>query len=240
MLEEEMDRQKVTTPHDNDIIKGRGNGANLHPGNIRFRQLVKVAREGYALSSKADKKRYAASILQHISSLDPPGRFLDKDDKGQWFVMDAKESKAKTRQALREGVPAIMKAHNQQMLEEEPEPLFLDLHVAACATGSNNTIEYPSGMADTSDTMASLRSLNDPSSSVSSNAFRSISHSSALTNQALTRHLHEAESGDRSGIGKCDDGAESVSDSSAADFGCDEQDESDELDEKRTVKDGRK
>ena len=239
-----MDRQKVTTPHDNDIIKGRGNGANLHPGNIHFRQLVKVAREGYALSSKADKKKYAESILQHISSLDPPGRFLDKDDKGQWFVMDAKKSKAKTRQALREGVPAIVKAHNQQqMLEEEPEPLFLDLHVAACATSSNNSIiDYRNGMADTADRMTSLRSLNDPSSSASSKASKSISHSSAVTNQALTRHdLHEAESGDRSGTGKCEDGAESISDSSgAADFGCDELDESDEQDEERTAKDGRK
>ncbi len=234
-----MDRQKVTTPHDNDIIKGRGNGANLHPGNIRFRQLVKVAREGYALSSKADKKKYAESILQHISSLDPPGRFLDKDDKGQWFVMDAKKSKAKTRQALREGVPAIVKAHNQQqMLEEEPEPLFLDLHVAACAAGSNSTIDYRNGMADTADRMASLRSSNDPSSSASSNASKSISHSSAVTNQALTRHdLHGVERGDRSGTGKCEDDAESISDSSAADFGCDE---SDELDEKRAGKDGRK
>jgi len=237
-----MDRQKVTTPHDNDVIKGRGNGANLHPGNIRFRQLVKVAREGYALGSKADKKRYAENILQYISSLDPPGRFLDKDDKGQWFVMDAKKSKAKTRQALREGVPAIVKAHNhQQMLEEEPEPLFLDLHVAACATSSNNAIDYPNGRDDTADTMTSLRPFDNPPSSTASNTSRSISHSSSVTNQASTRHLHGAESGDTtSGAGKCDNDAESISDSSVADFGCDELDESDELDEKPTTKDGRK
>lgn len=104
----------MITPNDNDVLKGRGNGANLHPGNIRFRALVKAARAGYALSSKADKRMYASCIVQQISSLDPPGRFLDKDEEGRWFVMDEKKSMDKTRQALREGAPAIAKAHNDK------------------------------------------------------------------------------------------------------------------------------
>ncbi len=104
----------VITPNDHDVIRGRGNGANLHPGNIRFRALVKTARAGYALSSNADKRKYVDCIVQHIRSLDPPGRFLDKDEDGRWFVMDDRKANKKTRQALREGVPAIVKAHNDK------------------------------------------------------------------------------------------------------------------------------
>jgi len=100
------------TPHDHDVLSGRGNGSNLHPGNIRFRQLVNVARERYVSGSKEDKKKYVYCIVHHISSLNPPGRFLKKLDgkDGPWSIMSEKVVINKTRQALREKAPEIEKA----------------------------------------------------------------------------------------------------------------------------------
>ncbi len=110
-----MDPSTIT-PHENDVLAGRGNGVNLHPGNIRFRQLVNVAKEGYVLASLEDKRKYANCIVQHIRNLSPPGRFLKKSSgkDGYWSVMNDKGAHDKTRQALREGAPAIEKAQRDK------------------------------------------------------------------------------------------------------------------------------
>jgi len=212
-----MNRQ-VITPKDNDVIKGRGNGANLHPGNIRFRELIKAAREGYALSSKADKKQYTNWIVQHISNLDPPGRFLDKDKDGRWFVMDDRKAKDKTSQALREGAPAIVKAHNDKFKKILEEPIFLDISSFA----TNNTIEYPNGMND-GDIMSTPHSVESPSL-VTTYRANSISKSSALTNQISTCDFKGPDTGTSSGADKCGHEVDSLSDSSLADFGYDDND----------------
>eukprot|EP00553_Chaetoceros_curvisetus_P016171 CAMPEP_0204652016 /NCGR_PEP_ID=MMETSP0718-20130828/14308_1 /ASSEMBLY_ACC=CAM_ASM_000674 /TAXON_ID=230516 /ORGANISM="Chaetoceros curvisetus" /LENGTH=444 /DNA_ID=CAMNT_0051675921 /DNA_START=257 /DNA_END=1593 /DNA_ORIENTATION=+ len=112
------------TPHEHDVLYyGRGNGS--HTGTIRFRQLVNVARERYVSGSKEDKKKYVYCIVHHISSLNPPGRFLKQLDgkDGPWSIMSEKYAHDKTRQALREKAPAIEKA----LREKASDPFLMVL-----------------------------------------------------------------------------------------------------------------
>jgi len=69
----------LTTPNKNDILCGRGSGPNDHIGNVSFRKLVSSRKEEYMkASSRAQKQLIAKEIIETISSMDPPGRFLEK------------------------------------------------------------------------------------------------------------------------------------------------------------------
>ena len=50
---------------------------NKHPGNQRYRWLVKEERPAFlAAKLRKDKRAIAMSIMQQVNKLDPPGRFL--------------------------------------------------------------------------------------------------------------------------------------------------------------------
>lgn len=91
----------VSAPHEFDVVKGRGNGANLHPGNIAFRKLVTAHKDTYYVSSNDEKKRIVVIIIDLIQSSTPAGRFLTEDC-GVWRLMDEKSVLRKVGQALRE------------------------------------------------------------------------------------------------------------------------------------------
>mmetsp|Transcript_14250 Transcript_14250/g.29940 ORF Transcript_14250/g.29940 Transcript_14250/m.29940 type:complete len:508 (-) Transcript_14250:297-1820(-) len=97
---------------DNDVLCGRGVNIAAHPGNERFRTLVTTrADENYCETySASEKKALADEIVRHIASLDPPGRFLKREGRGQisrglngpWEELSHKEAVKKTCQALRD------------------------------------------------------------------------------------------------------------------------------------------
>lgn len=97
---------------DNDVLSGRGVNIAAHPGNERFRTLVTTrADDSYCESySASEKKAVAEEIVQHISSLNPPGRFLKREGRGQvsrglngpWEELTRREAIKKTCQALRD------------------------------------------------------------------------------------------------------------------------------------------
>jgi hypothetical protein len=97
---------------DNDVLSGRGVNIAAHPGNERFRTLVTTrADESYCEAySATEKKAVAEEIVRHISSLDPPGRFLKREGRGQvsrglngpWEELSRREAIKKTCQALRD------------------------------------------------------------------------------------------------------------------------------------------
>jgi hypothetical protein len=98
--------------HDHDVLSGRGVNIAQHPGNERFRSLVTTrADENYCTQYTASEKRAVAEdIIKHIKSLDPPGRFLRKDERGgsskglngPWEELPEHEAIKKTCQALRD------------------------------------------------------------------------------------------------------------------------------------------
>ena len=93
----------ITHPHPHDVLCGRGNTINYHPGNQYFRSLVKPLKPEYVVSSKQEMKLFAQLIVEHIQALRPPGRFLKKNKGGNfWEEVENKYALEKTRQSLRE------------------------------------------------------------------------------------------------------------------------------------------
>eukprot|EP00588_Corethron_pennatum_P001306 CAMPEP_0194297676 /NCGR_PEP_ID=MMETSP0169-20130528/59500_1 /TAXON_ID=218684 /ORGANISM="Corethron pennatum, Strain L29A3" /LENGTH=718 /DNA_ID=CAMNT_0039047555 /DNA_START=113 /DNA_END=2269 /DNA_ORIENTATION=+ len=77
-------RSGISTYHDNDVLCGRGQSANIHPGNVYFRSLVEKRLEEFNSQpntgeGNCSKSKITQSFVDHIRNLDPPGRFLKKN-----------------------------------------------------------------------------------------------------------------------------------------------------------------
>ena len=100
----------IVTPHDHDVLSGRGNFVNYHPGNEHFRALVRKHKMQYVECPKPQKGKFSRLIVDEIKRRDPPGRFLKQDSSSKlWYDIGDKKALDKTRQALREGAPDILK-----------------------------------------------------------------------------------------------------------------------------------
>ena len=114
--------KRIGTPHEHDVLSGRGGAINSHVGNQRFREWVRVRREKYNLAkSKAEKARVANEVMDLVRNQSPPGRFLQRDQSSSsmgvtwWVEVDEIKAMAKTSQALREGAPSIRAAHKDDL-----------------------------------------------------------------------------------------------------------------------------
>lgn len=112
--------RRIRTPHPHDVLCGRGGGINGHVGNRVFRDLVAERRLDYNLaSSKSEKARVAKEVMNLVTGLSPPGRFLMRDPTGGigswWIEIDENKAMAKTSQALREGAPSIRAQHQDDL-----------------------------------------------------------------------------------------------------------------------------
>jgi len=100
----------IAAPHDHDVLSGRGNFVNYHAGNEHFRALVRKHKVAYVACPKPQKAKFSRLIVDEVRSRDPPGRFLKQDNKTKlWFDIGDKKALDKTRQALREGAPDLLK-----------------------------------------------------------------------------------------------------------------------------------
>lgn len=101
---------EIITPHEHDVLSGRGNFVNYHAGNEHFRALVRKHKLEYVRCPKPQKGKFSKMIVDEIKARDPPGRFLKQDAQTKlWYDIGEKKALDKTRQALREGAPEIMK-----------------------------------------------------------------------------------------------------------------------------------
>mmetsp|Transcript_27557 Transcript_27557/g.64606 ORF Transcript_27557/g.64606 Transcript_27557/m.64606 type:complete len:672 (+) Transcript_27557:462-2477(+) len=106
---EQSSKEIVVQP--NDVLCGRGGETNHHPGNVRYRSLVKAYQKLYLLAKRRDKPKIAQCIVVSVRGVN--GRFLKrmKDSKlgGSLVWVDVGNVKAreKTSQALREGAPDL-------------------------------------------------------------------------------------------------------------------------------------
>jgi len=119
----------IELPHDNDVLLGRGNYVNGHPGNRRFRVYVQMQRELYFATPKSDKPLFAKMIVGTIRNLVPPGRFLKKDRATKlWSDVGDRKAWDKTRQALREKSISIADTTKTEILppvDESPKVVEL-------------------------------------------------------------------------------------------------------------------
>jgi len=100
----------IVTPHEHDVLSGRGNFVNYHAGNEHFRALVRKHKVAYVACPKPQKGKFSRIIVDEIRSRNPPGRFLKQDPNTKlWNDIGEKKALDKTRQALREGAPDLVK-----------------------------------------------------------------------------------------------------------------------------------
>jgi hypothetical protein len=81
---------------ENDVLYGGRGAHSTNPANQTFLTILKSSREEYKESSS--KKTFVESIMEEWKSLDPPGRFLQRDgdaDTKEWFEIDPKVMKKK-------------------------------------------------------------------------------------------------------------------------------------------------
>mmetsp|Transcript_26438 Transcript_26438/g.39094 ORF Transcript_26438/g.39094 Transcript_26438/m.39094 type:complete len:315 (+) Transcript_26438:149-1093(+) len=121
----------IETPHKHDVLSGRGNFVNYHAGNEYFRSLVREHKVAYVACPKPQKGKYSQLIVDKISALDPPGRFLKQDNNTKlWYDIGEKKALDKTRQALREGAPDLLKEicnpEDEVATQRDVKPNFLE------------------------------------------------------------------------------------------------------------------
>lgn len=108
MSESSANRSYIDKPSHNDVLLGRGVGINRRPGNIYFRDVVSQQVEEYLESSKSHKIKISRRVIDHIHALNPPGRFLEKDEAtGRWRECEVKRAHEKAAQALRDGAARL-------------------------------------------------------------------------------------------------------------------------------------
>jgi hypothetical protein len=88
-------------PSKQDIISGRGSGANHNPGNIRFIELVRTVIETYLASTKGQKKEVAVSVVEMLHN---EGRRFWEHKGETWRIMDCKQAVEKTSAAIRDQI----------------------------------------------------------------------------------------------------------------------------------------
>ena len=128
-------KKEKIIPHINDIVSGRGSGSNRHEGNLYFRKLIRENKQLYLSRSKNEKMQVARDIYKKIESLNPPGRFLQKNpETGTWFKIGLSRALEKISQALREkntkhqsqSSPHHHQQTNSFVAEQQGQNFFLD------------------------------------------------------------------------------------------------------------------
>jgi len=92
----------------NDVLCGRGGETNHHPGNVRYRSLVKAYQKLYLLAKRREKPKIAQCIVVSVRGVN--GRFLKRmkyANKRFWVDVGNVKAREKTSQALREGAPDL-------------------------------------------------------------------------------------------------------------------------------------
>lgn len=122
-----------------DVLLGRGAGVNLHPGNLRFRDIVQRHRISYSQAHKLEKASIAQYIVDQVRRC--RGRFLvkDTDDDDLWIEVDTDRAREKTSQALREKINDSPKrkfhVHHHATPQPQPQqqhayPYYQDEHLS--------------------------------------------------------------------------------------------------------------
>ena len=92
----------VEEPSCFDILCGRGGRSNHHPGNKKYREVVRIMKASYRnIDTKSAKTDVSRAIVEHVYNYG--GRFLKQDKAtGNYHVLSPVEARKKTSQALRE------------------------------------------------------------------------------------------------------------------------------------------
>lgn len=131
-------------PNKNDVVSGRGSGANKHPGNHNFRKLIKDNKAYYLSLSKNLKMGVARDIYDQIAAMTPSGRFLQKNpETDTWFELKKDRALEKISQALREK-PHAKKLDHQHQNQNQQQQFPGAMNNMMNGPGMNPQMGYPS------------------------------------------------------------------------------------------------
>lgn len=155
----------IAEPNENDVLCGRGNNSNRHPGNIHFRELIAANKVFYSTLTKKEKMLVARQIVDIIHhGTDPPGRFISRDtmsNDGLWYDIGLPRSLEKTSQALREKSAAEKLLQHQQQHQSEKD------HTMSPVSSSFSADDRPSKEIETHEVAQMKMPLSPPSSMAS-------------------------------------------------------------------------
>jgi len=175
----------ITEVNENDIICGRKGLALKHTGNMSYRKIVALNKEGYATCLKNEKLRISKSIVAAMREVG--GRFLERLDGGTSMTIDEKDEDGnpvayrdigdrraveKTSQALREGQPRI-----RRMLAEKQGKMA----AAAAATQASSSVAASLPSQAVSSLAAAARHQQPAASAAASMAASSMSHAASAS-----------------------------------------------------------
>ena len=85
-------------PSENDVICARGSRAFQHPGNQRFREIIKENMAAYssAENNRMEKSNIVSRIVDFVS--DSRGVVVKKDESGEWFQVGLTAAREKVGQ----------------------------------------------------------------------------------------------------------------------------------------------
>jgi hypothetical protein len=120
---DEKDEKDRSALGSHDVLLGRGLGTYNHVGNVKFRQLVNEHKLRYVACSKTDKPKIAKELVRFWRNLEPPGRFLARDEEckknspkilhgSRWYEVGDKKAQEKASQCLRERTPDVKPYYN--------------------------------------------------------------------------------------------------------------------------------
>ncbi|CAB9501730.1 expressed unknown protein [Seminavis robusta] len=148
-------------PH--DVLLGRGGGTNNYCGNVKFRKLVNEHKMKYLTVSKVEKPNVAREVVAIWRKLNPPGRFLAKQedpnakrqqegsngsDGGQqqqppkprqvWVEVGNQKAREKASQCLRERTPDVLPLIRQMKEQAQQQVTEGKRRVASGSRDSSN------------------------------------------------------------------------------------------------------
>lgn len=95
----------ITSPHENDVLMGRGGKNNQHSGNEKLREIARERCEDYRVACKKVKSDISRELVRLMRQLDPPARFLKKDmNTSTWIDVGDEIAREKASQVLRDAV----------------------------------------------------------------------------------------------------------------------------------------
>jgi hypothetical protein len=94
---------KIIFLNPNDVLCGRGSAISNYSGNIKLRSYAAQKRAKYHKCSIKMKSYICAELVKDIRTLNPPGRFLEMDEKFRgWIEIGDVRARKKVWQAIRD------------------------------------------------------------------------------------------------------------------------------------------
>jgi hypothetical protein len=185
--EESDSTTEIKKPGPHDVLLGRGGGTNNHQGNVNFRQLVRQHKMRYLACSKVEKPKVAREVVQLWRKLDPPGRFLQRNNETKkgpgsvkdvcniWVEVNEKKAREKASQCLRERTEDVLpylshlRQQQDQMTEQGVTQVQRHLKMEQSGNAAHNS---PNAVAQGPGNCNSILNMPDRPADVNANIYR--------------------------------------------------------------------